>query len=284
MLDLVYLTEQYKQSMAATFQVRVIIVFLIVVQVSFLTNLVVNCILVIPQSGLKTSRDPRKGYLSTYDEYVANVTVAPEERHFGTVSFDANCSDGYASQIWEEGTLSLIIRRTNKLMKKLLQVFSVPDKEMSPFLDINTGGTLKEALFGTFKNFMPPSLVWPPSGSIPDEPDYKEGNEGQQESRATMSAEAREALHQHYVEEVLKEVNNEGNEEGNESSELDDDSGSESDGDTDEGDGIEDGLPVTSDDVSYEVNTAMKKLLAVASMEQEEAIASNLQLECLCKG
>ena len=79
---------------------------------------------------LLPSRDPKKGYASTYAGYVEANKKSASNLLGGPVDVS---SDGYAvaAQLWED--VSATIASSSKLIKPLLYCIGVEEADMSPF-------------------------------------------------------------------------------------------------------------------------------------------------------
>jgi len=167
-MDMIYLIEKKFQYIKAVYEVRLSVKFclsFIYDSKSILTN--ANHILdlfQIQQSNLVTSRDPGSGYQASIASFIGSTNAKDgEELIFGKVKLDHASPKTYAKQVWDHGSLKMIMETANLKTKHFLGMFGVTDETLSPFCK-ESCDDLKASVLDPLKEILPSNFHWNDAG------------------------------------------------------------------------------------------------------------------------
>ena len=106
------------------------------------------------ESKLKHSRDPKKGYQATMNNFIEHTKDTGTEGCGPFEVTDASLNDGLAPSIWNAGGLPQLLSNVSKKMKTLLTMLGVSNDDISPFLR-DCSGFIKEEMIDPFTKYMP---------------------------------------------------------------------------------------------------------------------------------
>lgn len=91
----------------------------------------ITCLILLYKNKFRPSRDPQKGYQSTYaDCFEYPMSAGSVERLYGNIGLFDN-SDFITKELWNP--VCKLTSNSNKLMQNLLRIAGVPKVEISPF-------------------------------------------------------------------------------------------------------------------------------------------------------
>ena len=108
---------------------------------------------------LKHSRDPKKGYQATMNDFIEATKNTSSGGTGGPFKVTPESLEkDKALLIWQNSTLPKLLRNVSQKMKKLLSLFDVSDDDLSPFFS-DFHGDLKSEILDRFVSYLPASFT-----------------------------------------------------------------------------------------------------------------------------
>ena len=143
---------------------------------------------------LKHSRDPKKGYQATMNDFI-NATKDTTSGTCGpfVVANDDDCNTGLAIRMWKAaGSLPTLLRNVSEKMETLLNVLGVATEDKSPFFSEFHGSNINDEILKPFKAYMPST------GEVQEEEEEEEDS-----NEIVDRAEEHSILHKRIIEDLL---------------------------------------------------------------------------------
>ena len=223
---------------------------------------------------LKHSRDPKKGYQSTMNDFIeATKNLSTNEARGPFEVTDAALEESLAVAMWEDATLPKLLQKINEKMKSMPMMLGVDDQDMSPFFIGPYYHNITEDLKDPFIDYMPSKTT---DASVQEDEKEEEDKQAGFVDNGTIVN--NEMLHKRLIDEFLATLSENTNDKDKEDEE---DAGSkegfEDTANTGGGNGVEEGSSLIDkdDDLPYAVVADTNANAAMAAFQRILDVAKN---------